>query len=129
MVVYSYRVAHLETGRNEEHKRDSAALSSVQLLRAYTDTAEAFNRFFRSLPIFGASCRAAEPTTAGLDITLDTSLDKLSVQNIVSSFLSDMNKSTPGLFLTATRDYGVGGSAGVALANSSYSLRSFKASS
>lgn len=100
---YSYRVAHLEAGRSEENREALAVLSSEELLKAYVDTAKAFNRFFRSLPIFCASCRAAEPTIAGLDITLETGLDKLSVQNIVSSFLLDLNNATPGLFLTATR--------------------------
>ncbi|EJE53113.1 hypothetical protein PMI14_02187 [Acidovorax sp. CF316] len=103
-MIYHFHIAHADvpTVQNSGH----AALAREECVQACWRLSEMLRRFCQSVQHLGIRFAACEPDDQGLRIWLDTHLDGRSVHNLAESFLSEVNRGTPGLKLALTQGQG-----------------------
>lgn len=100
-MIYKYRVAHKCTASSHGSREGASSTDARLILQGHALFHRRLLDYFRSLPQLFSDVRASDPTQEGVDVYVDSHLDTRSVENLVTSLLSDVNHEHPGLHLTA----------------------------
>lgn len=77
-------------------------LSEEAVGYAYKRFGARVEQYFRTLPELFIGARTIARANEGIDVWLDSHLDQVTVENLVTSLVKDMNSETAGLHLLAT---------------------------
>lgn len=104
-MIYEYRVLHAPSAHRQGAQRE---LSLSQVFLHYSHFCEAFVEHCSSMVGFKATCRSDSFKDNGLIVSMDSTLDEVSLHNLLAVFVNEANYDAPGLSLKiepVTSDY------------------------